>query len=88
MTTNGTIMNDEILDWIIKNDFLLKVSIDGKKEINDLNRIAKNGESVFEQIQKNWHYFKEYENQSNKKVQVTNVITKNNYMHYFETFRF
>ena len=52
MTTNGTIMNDEILDWIIKNDFLLKVSIDGKKEINDLNRIAKNGEVSLNRFKK------------------------------------
>lgn len=88
ITTNGTIMDDEKIDWLTDNNFLLKISIDGKKEIHDLNRISKNGISTFDQICANWHYFKKYEEISGKRIQVTNVITKNNYSSYYDTFKF
>jgi len=53
MTTNGTLLNTERLDWIEKNfnsrnPFLL--SIDGRKETHDLNRIYKDGKGSFDDI--------------------------------------
>lgn len=53
-TTNGTIWNDEI-EFFLKeyvNAFhnWTSVSIDGKKESNDRNRYANQGESIFERL--------------------------------------
>ena len=37
MTTNGTIMNREILSWLIEHSVRLKLSIDGKESIHNKN---------------------------------------------------
>ena len=37
-TTNGTLLNKEIMDYLIGERFDLKISIDGKEEFHDLNR--------------------------------------------------
>lgn len=50
-TTNGTLLNDERIEYLIdrlKYDFSL--SIDGDKEINDLNRKFANGEGTYDTI--------------------------------------
>ena len=44
--TNGTIMNDELLQLIKENEIGLQISIDGPKEIHDMFRpTAENGSS-------------------------------------------
>lgn len=37
ITTNGTILNDEILTWLIKYKIHLKISIDGDEETHNRN---------------------------------------------------
>lgn len=41
IVTNGTLINDEIVAFFKENNFGVGVSIDGPKDINDLNRIFK-----------------------------------------------
>ncbi len=48
--TNGTIRTNKALSLIRKHFSFLTVSIDGPKEINDTNRIFKNGKGSFELI--------------------------------------
>ncbi len=51
VTTNGTLFSDDILNFMEQNDFMLVISLDGPKEINDLNRKFSNTEdSVFEKV--------------------------------------
>ncbi|MGB8454679.1 MAG: 4Fe-4S cluster-binding domain-containing protein [Anaerocolumna sp.] len=88
LTTNATLFSQDIMDWLTDNDFIIKVSIDGDKETNDSNRISKSGYSVYDKILDNWHYIKDYEEKCKRYVQVTNVITKNNYMNYFYSLRY
>lgn len=88
MTSNATILNSKIVDWLVDNSFDLKVSIDGKKDVHDLNRITIHNRGSFDAILNNWPYILEYERRSGKHTQVTNVITRNNYMHYEETVKF
>ena len=38
IVSNGTLLNDEIIDFLIENDVNLCISIDGNKEIHDSNR--------------------------------------------------
>ncbi|BCJ95356.1 thioether cross-link-forming SCIFF peptide maturase [Anaerocolumna cellulosilytica] len=47
VTTNGTLLNDEIIDFLCDNfSYSLSISIDGYKEVNDYNRILFNGQGV------------------------------------------
>lgn len=51
LTTNGTLLSDEITEFLINNDFVITISIDGPKEIHDSNRIfAINGEGSFDSV--------------------------------------
>ena len=46
ITTNGTLLTQEILNFFVKEKFSVSVSLDGD-EVNDKNRIFPNGESSF-----------------------------------------
>lgn len=52
ITTNGTVMNDEVLDIILKNNIQLTYSLDGYKENHDRNRIFVNGKKSFDIVLK------------------------------------
>ena len=53
-TTNGTIMNDDIIDFLIsyRENFLcgITISIDGDKEANDYNRLDINQRGTYQRI--------------------------------------
>lgn len=38
MTTNGTLLNKEVIEYLVKNNFKITVSIDGPKEVHDRSR--------------------------------------------------
>jgi uncharacterized protein len=48
ITTNGTIMDHDILDAIIENDIYVNLSLDGGRETHDLNRKYINGKGTFD----------------------------------------
>lgn len=50
MTTNGTLLTDDIIDYCDKNRISIKISIDGPKELNDRNRVYKNGMGSYKVI--------------------------------------
>ncbi|MCC0635803.1 radical SAM/SPASM domain-containing protein [Clostridioides sp. ES-S-0001-02] len=84
-TTNAICLNKDMIDFYILNKFSLKVSIDGNKYVNDLNRINYNGEGSYDNIVDKLNLLRYYEKNVNKFVQVTNVITKNNYREYYNS---
>lgn len=54
ITSNGTIMTEEIVDFLSENDALLQFSIDGSKEMHNRNRkFRKSGKGSFDSIIKN-----------------------------------
>jgi len=53
ITTNGTILTDEIIEFFRRYNFYVLVSSDGVKICNDQNRKYKNGNGSFETINKN-----------------------------------
>lgn len=85
MTTNAVLLSEEIMDYIIAKGFNLKISLDGNKEVNDKNRVAWNGVSVHDEVMRHLELLQIYENKTGKYVQVTNVITKNNFWNYYDT---
>ncbi len=50
MTTNSTVLNDEIMDYLDKNMGNIILSIDGRKEVNDKVRIRFDGTGTYESI--------------------------------------
>ncbi|WP_102400539.1 thioether cross-link-forming SCIFF peptide maturase [Haloimpatiens massiliensis] len=50
MTTNCTLLNDEIMEYLNKNMVNIVLSIDGRKEVNDRVRIGANGEGSYDSI--------------------------------------
>jgi len=58
-TTNGTLLNKKIIEFLIKNDFLLMISLDGSKDIHNNNRVTKNGRETFDIIIKRINEIKE-----------------------------
>lgn len=53
ITTNGTLLNKAIIDFIIYNKIFLTISLDGEKTTHDKNRKFANGEGSFDRIMKN-----------------------------------
>lgn len=50
LTTNGTLLSDEIVDYLVENHFTITVSLDGPKEYHDLNRKFANGRGSYDVI--------------------------------------
>ena len=53
ITTNCTLMDDKIIEFFKVNNFTLRLSIDGDKQTNDLNRLSLNGQDYYDLIIKN-----------------------------------
>lgn len=58
-TTNGTIMNEEIADFLIDNKFALSVSLNGDKNENDRLRVFTDGSGTFTSIMKNMQFLRQ-----------------------------
>lgn len=87
ITTNGTYMNKDILEFLILYNFDIKLSLDGTKYSNDMNRIYHNKRGSYESVIANLPYFREYTMKTGKDVQISMVITKNNCEYYMESFK-
>lgn len=59
VTTNATLLNDEIIDFFIENDVQITVSLDGPKSIHDLNRHFANGSGTYDIVINNLKKLKE-----------------------------
>lgn len=57
--TNGTILNDRILNFIRENLSFVTISIDGLQKVNDANRIFANGKGSFDLISNFIHTVKQ-----------------------------
>lgn len=76
MTTNGVLLNDEILEFCNKECGNLVLSVDGRKEIHDLMRPFRNGEGSYDLIMPKFEKAAESRNQTNYYVRGT--FTHNN----------
>ncbi|MCP8686709.1 quinohemoprotein amine dehydrogenase maturation protein [Marinobacterium sedimentorum] len=52
MTTNATLLNEDIIDWLNAHRFGLSVSIDGPKAIHDKNRITVGGNGTYDVVRR------------------------------------
>jgi uncharacterized protein len=59
LTTNGSLLSDEVIRYFINNNFSLLVSIDGPESINDRYRRFANGKGTFQKTYQNLQRFRE-----------------------------
>ncbi len=50
LTTNGTLVDGEIRDWLVSSGWHVKISLDGPKSIHDKWRVTPSGRGTFEQV--------------------------------------
>lgn len=70
--TNGMVIDNEWAEFLAKNNFLVGLSLDGPKDIHDLNRININGMGSHKRIEKTVEIFNKY----NVKYNILSVVTK------------
>lgn len=87
LTSNGTLFNDNIIEYLIKNKIGLAISLDGPKEIHDRYRVTSNGNGTYDIIKNNLCKIKDKNNDYYNNYIVFNmVITSYNYMSKIEQF--
>lgn len=57
--TNGTLINDEVVDFAKKYDIVIGISVDGPKELNDEARVYPDGSGTFSDIKEGIQKLKE-----------------------------
>lgn len=83
MTTNGTIYNQEMLDYVSEN-IQLTVSLDGKQESNDINRVYRNGKGSFNRVIETLDYI----NHQSHSFRVRMTVTPNNVSYFTDNYIF
>lgn len=79
ITTNGTLINEEIVDFFEAHDVTLMISLDGPKEIHDKNRrFAVGGCGTFEKIVDNLERLRNKFPEYYKKINFNMVIDPKN----------
>lgn len=76
LTTNGTLLKDDMLEFINKEMDNVVLSIDGRKEINDLMRPHRGGQGSYDEIVPK--YIKVAESRNQDKYYVRGTFTRNN----------
>ena len=71
LTTNGTLLDDDILEFANKEMSNLVLSIDGRKEVHDFMRPYRNGKSSYDDILPKYIKAAESRNQMNYYVRGT-----------------
>ncbi len=74
ITTNGTLLNEEIISYFEKEDVQLMISLDGPKEIHDKNRVFPNGQGSFDTVMENLERLKAIAPDYAKKVSFSMVM--------------
>lgn len=61
ITTNATLLNPEIVEYLVTHNFLVTISFDGPKEIHDKYRkYAGNGKGTYDIVMKNVKYVRDH----------------------------
>lgn len=79
LTSNGTLLTDEIIEFFIDHNVNLMISIDGPKEIHDNSRVfAKDGSGTFDTILHNLEDIHEKYPNYIEKISINTVINPQN----------
>lgn len=78
MTCNGTLLSDEIIHYLAENHVLLMISLDGPKEINDLNRVFADGRGTFDTVMERIFRLREIEPAYAQELSINSVVNPQN----------
>ncbi len=76
LTTNGMLLDDDVIDFLNKEMNNVVLSLDGRKEINDAKRKKINGEGSYDIIVPKFRNF--VEKRGNKEYYMRGTFTRNN----------
>lgn len=60
LQTNGTLIDEKWAEFLHDNNFLVGISLDGPKEIHDLNRVDVNNSGTYNEVMKTIDLFNKY----------------------------
>ena len=60
LTTNGTLLNQETIEYLVDNNFIIGISLDGPKKIHDKNRVFPDNSGSFDNVINNFKNLKSY----------------------------
>ncbi|HOJ11245.1 MAG TPA: anaerobic sulfatase maturase [Clostridiales bacterium] len=88
--TNGTLIDEQWADFLFKNNFLVGLSLDGPKEINDVNRVNHTLDGTFSKIMNTVNIFNKYGVQYNILSVVNNSVARhtNKVYNFFKKYNF
>ncbi|QZY54424.1 thioether cross-link-forming SCIFF peptide maturase [Crassaminicella profunda] len=78
ITTNSTLLNEEIMDYLEHNMINIVLSIDGRKKVHDNIRITKNKKGSYDMILPKIQKMVEKRHQSHKQYYIRGTFTSNN----------
>ncbi len=79
ITVNGTLLTDEIVEFLIDHNFYLMISLDGPKEVHDKSRkFAGNGCGTFNTVMQNIERIKEKYPEFHKRITFSVVMNTEN----------
>lgn len=78
MTSNGTLLDEEKIGFLVEHDFSLMISLDGSKEINDLNRVYPDGSGTYDSVMKRIHLIQEKYPDFAEKLRISMVMDPSN----------
>ena len=84
LTTNGMLLNDEVIDFCNEEISNVVLSLDGRKEVNDLMRPTPNGKGSFDVIVPKFKRF--VEKRGDKSYYLRGTFTRNN-LDFYEDFK-
>lgn len=84
MQTNGTLIDESWAKFLSENKFLVGLSMDGPKEIHNLNRKDCYGLDTFSKVERATDLFKKY----NVEFNILCVVTSNTARHVNKIYRY
>lgn len=84
VSTNGIYLKESNMEFFREYDFMIKVSLDGTRNSNDINRVDFSGRGTYDKVVGRISLLKKYEEETNNIIQLTNVVTGNNYFNFYD----
>lgn len=78
ITSNGTLLTDEMILFFEAHNISLMISLDGPKEINDLNRVFADGSGTFDKVVDRVRRIREIAPEYANKLQISMVMDPQN----------
>lgn len=82
--TNGTLIDDEWAEFFKQNGYLVGLSIDGPRELHDINRMDRKGYGSFDDVVRGWHCLRRH----GVDVNILCTVNAQNADHPLEVYRF